>query len=151
MKAIFLDEIYISALKAHGVDLKNSHGLTNPLDKFSHNDLVIITHQTSRLLACALFSNMDMFTAPCDYDVVASEPNEMNWDVFLKEGIINPMETKNRIQNLNCVLRGDTLYFFEDDENTDNVSVNALRALSGNGQLDEVLQTKLWSTFVESC
>ena len=154
MKAIFLDAIYVQALLAHGIDIKKSKGLTNLLEKFTSNDIVIIEHQTRRLLNNPYFSNMELSNATCNNEscvLPAVETAEMDWDVFLKEGVVSPNETLNRLRNLNCTLINGTLYFFEDDEQNDNVIINALRALSTDGQLDEVLRTRFWTTFLKTC
>ncbi|QAX96001.1 hypothetical protein [Vibrio phage vB_VmeM-Yong XC32] len=156
MNVVFLNQTFVEALKAYGIKLDGSEGLTNLADVLEYRDVALIRFQTDRMIRNSLFSNMG-FTTKSFFSDDDPHPVRMDddeaWDVFMREGSVSPQETNQRLRKLNCVASADgCLVFFEDETNEKGTLENALNALSYIlPNLDAVMQTPVWRTYLKNC
>lgn len=150
MKAVFLNAGLVEALKAYGIKLSGSEGLTNLDSILDVRDVATAVHQTDRMMSCDLFSNLGITTV--DWGNGTTMEDDEAWDVFLGEGSVSVSETRQRLNKLNCVVSSDeTLVFFEDEQNEKGTTENLLEALSYILPLDDIMKSPVWQKHLKNC
>lgn len=157
MKAIFLTETYVRALKGLGVELVSTSNITDICDRLSLSDKEIITTMSERLFNHPMMAPAGLSLGmKLPEDEVACMPNygdvENPLDVFFVEGELCEQDTSNRIRLLNSVVLGqDLLVLYEDPSNETPVYEGMTRALSKVMSLTNMMKTKIWSHHSNFC
>lgn len=157
MKAIFLTETYVRALKGLGVELVSTSNVTDICESLSLSDKEIIATMSERL-----FKHPMMVPAGLSHGMELPEDKmsclpeysdvENQLDVFFVEGEFCEQDTSNRIRLLNSVVLGqDLLVLYEDPSNETPVYEGMTRALSKVMSLTNMMKTKIWSHHSNFC